>query len=428
MFVASTAQADANHEVTNESGIKADQKRQNLIREGSPRLYNTYPAPLAYDAPAPSPMFLMFARSYAVISLGFLILASIGTSEAGDWPLPRADLASTGAVTTELPDDLSVIWEFKADEAIEATPVIVDDTVYLADATGTLYAVDAKLGTEKWRLTTELGFTTGPAVQDGLLVIGDLDGIVYAVDAASGKERWKAVTKAEISGSASFDRDHALITSQDGNLYAFSLADGKLVWTYETQDQVRCSPTIAGDRTFLGGCDGKLHSVNLKDGKSMSEPLPLGGPTGSTPAVQGTKAFLPIMDGAVIAFDWETNKELWRYEDEERAQEYRSSPAVKDDLVIVSSQNKQVDALNTETGKRVWRHTLRRRADASPIIAGNDCWIAATDGRLLRLSLIDGTEKWQYEINGQFLASPAIANDRLYVADDKGIVRCFGKP
>lgn len=373
-------------------------------------------------------MFLMFARSTALTTLGFLILVSIRPGMASDWPLPRADLASTGAVSTQLADDLQVLWEFKAEEAIEATPVIVGDTIYIADATGTLYAVDAKQGKEKWRLGTDLGFTTGPAVQKGLLVIGDLDGQVYAVDAETGKERWRAETKAEVSGSAAFDRDHVLITSQDGNLYAFSIADGKTAWIYETEDQIRCSPTIAGDRTFLGGCDGKLHGVSLADGKSASEPLPLGGPTGSTPAVLGTRAFLPIMDGAVIAFDWKTNKELWRYEDEERSQEYRTSAAVKDNLVIVSSQNKQVDALDAETGKRVWRHTLRRRADASPVIAGNDVWVAATDGRLLRLSLIDGTEKWQYEINGQFIASPAVANDCLYVADDRGIVRCFGKP
>ncbi|MCP4885235.1 MAG: PQQ-binding-like beta-propeller repeat protein, partial [Planctomycetaceae bacterium] len=111
---------------------------------------------------------------------------------------------------------------------------------------------------------------------------------------------------------------------------------------------------------------------------------------------------------------------------EERPQEYRSSAAVSDELVIVNSQFKQVDAISVATGKRQWRHTLRRRADASPIIAGADVWIAATDGRLVRLSLKDGSEKWTYEIRGSFLASPAIAGDRLFIADDDGVIRCFG--
>ena len=373
-------------------------------------------------------MISYFARCIAVATLGILIPEPFPDSLGDDWPFPRGDKASTGATTTQLADDLVVIWEFKADDAVEASPVVVGETVYLADATGTLYAIDAKRGQERWRYATDLGFTTGPSVQYGLVVIGDLDGKVYNLQASTGTLLWKAETNAEVSGSAAFYKDLVLITSQDGNLYALSIADGKVRWTYETGDQIRCSPTIAGDRTFLGGCDGKLHCVNLENGTAAADPLPLGGPTGSTPAVLGDFAFLPIMDGAVIAFDWKSNLEIWRHEDEERAQEYRSSAAVNDNLVIVSSQNKQVDALDIKTGKRVWRQTLRRRADASPVIAGNDCWIAATDGRLLRLSLADGTEKWQYEINGQFLSAPAIANDRLYVADDKGILRCFGKP
>lgn len=372
-------------------------------------------------------MILNFTRRIAVAMLGILIIGPLPDAWA-DWPLARGDKASTGATTTQLNEDLAVLWEFKANDAVEATPVVVGETVYLADATGTLYAIDSKRGKERWRYETELGFTTSPAVQYGLVVIGDLDGMVYNIQASTGTLLWKLETNAEISGSASFYKETVLITSQDGNLYSIEIADGKVRWKYETSDQIRCSPTIAGERTFLGGCDGKLHSVNLENGKAAAAPLPLGGPTGSTPAVLGDVAFLPIMDGAVIALDWKTNRELWRYEDEERAQEYRSSAAVNDTLVVVSSQNKQVDALDIKTGKRVWRQTLRRRADASPVIAGNDCWIAATDGRLLRLSLTDGSEKWHYEINGQFLAAPAITDNRLYIADDKGILRCFGSP
>ena len=110
-----------------------------------------------------------------------------------------------------------------------------------------------------------------------------------------------------------------------------------------------------------------------------------------------------------------------------RQQEYRCSAAVTKDLVIVSSQFKQVDAISIETGKRKWRYTLKRRADASPVIAGDDVWIAATDGRLIRLGLNDGKEKWKFEIRGSFIASPAIANGRLYIPDEDGVLRCFGK-
>ena len=147
-----------------------------------------------------------------------------------------------------------------------------------------------------------------------------------------------------------------VIASQDGKLYSFALKDGAPRWTYQTEDQVRCSPSIAGNRTFLGGCDGQLHQVDLRTGKIVGDPLPLGGPTGSTPAILGSKVVLPIMDGLVLAFNWQKQEKLWTYEDIDRLQEYRSSAAITEDFVVVSSQNKQVDALSSDTGAVSYTH------------------------------------------------------------------------
>jgi outer membrane protein assembly factor BamB len=352
--------------------------------------------------------------------------ASPTEAASGDWPLPRGDAQSTGFAKVTLPKDLAVIWEFKADEAIETTPVISAGRVFVSDVMGQLYALKQSDGKEIWRHNYDTGFLASPAIQDDLLVIGDVAGNLYGIEVASGKERWKQTTDGEINGAAAFYQANVLVTSQDGKLYCFSAKDGSPVWTYQTDDQIRCNPTIAGNRTFLGGCDGQLHMVDLKTGKAIGQPLALGGPTGSTPSVVGHQAFVPIMDGAVLAFDWNKPELLWRHEDETRPQEYRGSAAVTDQLVIVSSQFKEVDAISIATGKRKWRHTLKRRADASPLIAGDDVWIAASDGRLIRLALQDGSERWQYEIRGSFLAAPAIAGNQLFVADDEGVVRCFG--
>ncbi len=342
------------------------------------------------------------------------------------WPLPRGNAQSTGFTPQSLAEQLDVQWEFKADEAIETTPVIAGGRVFVSDVMGQIYVVKESDGSDIWRKDYDTGFLAAPAVHDDLLVIGDIEGNLYGIDAATGQQRWQQTTDGEINGAAAFYQSNVLVTSQDGKLYCFRAKDGSPVWTYQTDDQIRCNPTLAGNRTFLGGCDGRLHIVDLKTGKAATEPLPLGGPTGSTPAVRKNKAFLPIMDGAILAFDWQKPQELWRHEDEERPQEYRGSAAVSDKLVIVSSQYKQVDAIAIDTGQRKWRHTLKRRADASPLIAGEDVWIAATDGRLIRLSIVDGSERWSYEIRGSFLAAPAIASGKLFIADDEGVVRCFG--
>ena len=287
-----------------------------------------------------------------------------------------------------------------------------------------------------------------------LLVLGDVEGNVYGLDPATGQTRWRTQVDGEIDAAASFfalvppgpidswpesslrTALRVLVTSQDGNLRCLSASDGKLLWTYETGDQIRCGASIGGGRTFLGGCDGGLHLVDLRTGKGVGEPFSLDGPTGSTPAVVDRDVFLPTMGGIVYRFSLSQAKDtdgnstagspVWQYQDPDLTMEYRSDVAVGPDRIIAASKQKQVDALDRETGKLLWRKTLRRRSDASPLIAGDDVWIASTDGRLVRLSLQSGEERWSYEIRGSFLAAPALVGDRLIIADDEGVVRCFG--
>ena len=360
-----------------------------------------------------------------LICVAIWAAASRGAAQGSDWAFPRGDAAASGATAAQLPDELQVAWEFKADEAIESTPIVIGDRVFVADVMGKIYCLARRDGQERWRKDYQTGFLASPVIAGDRLVIGDYDGNLYALSVNDGSELWTQTTDGEISGSAAIYEDKVLVACQDGKLYCFELATGEPVWTYAAEDQIQCSPTIAGDRTFLGGCDAKLHVVDLKTGKADGEGMPLEGPTGSTPAVRGELAILPTHDGSVFAFDWKNKKQLWRYEDPLQAQEYRNSAAISGQIAVVSSQRKQVDAIDLKTGKRIWRHTLRRFADASPVIAGNDVWLPATDGRLLRLSLADGTLKWSYEIRGSFVAGVAVTDTELFVADDDGVVRCF---
>ncbi len=385
-----------------------------------------------------------FRQSYTVVAIALAGLATSGCDQSGKTDNAEKALASPSPVAVPLadkPDSVAATtvqaatseksvpkprWEFKADEAFESTPAVADGRVIVADVMGKIYAIDLSDGSQLWNVDYDTGFLAAPLIVGDLVMIGDVEGYLYCLSAADGKEKWKAETGGEINGSAAVHNDNVLVASQDGILYCFKQTDGSLVWKYETEDQIRCSPTVVGDRTFLGGCDGRLHIVDLSTGEAAGEPLPLDGPTGSTPAVLDSTVVVPIMDGIIYAFDWQTQTQLWTHQDDERPQEYRNSPAVAGEIVVLSSQFKQVDAISLKTGKPIWRYTLRRRADASPVIHGNDVWIAATDGRLIRLDLATGKPKdWEFESRGEFYAAPIIVGDELLIADDNGVVRCF---
>ena len=390
----------------------------------------------------------------------WLFLTSPGTlSFAADaWPLSRGDAAGGGFSPTRLPDDLTVIWETKIDQAVETTPIVGTDSVFLTDVLGAVECLDRADGQSRWRVNFDTGFLASPTLLDSrldspaiyprvggpgdasideipaMLIVGDVEGNVVAMRPADGQTIWKVTLDGQIDAAPSvflqIDGDTArprvLVTGEDGTLTCLDAADGATVWTYEAGDQLRCGASIGGSRTYLGGCDGGLHVVDLTTGQAIGEPLPLGGPSGSTPAIDGDSVFQPIMDSVVYRFDAGSTEPVWQYQDAERDQDYRASASIAPELIVVTSRNKTVDAIDRQTGERRWRQTLRKRADASPVIAGDDVWIATADGRLLRLALADGTIRWQYEIRGAFLAAPAIAGNQLIIADDNGVVRCFG--
>ncbi|QDV11297.1 Outer membrane protein assembly factor BamB precursor [Rosistilla oblonga] len=364
-------------------------------------------------------------KTDGILLASLLCVATVSNCLA-QWPVQRGNLAATGAVEAALPETLSLLWDFADAAAFEATPVIDSGRIYAADTEGNVFCLNLADGKLIWKVSIDTGFLAAPAIQGDTLVLGDYDGMVYALSTADGSQRWKFEADGQIDSGAMFHGEKVLITSEAGKLHALKLTDGSVVWEYETADQIRCSATVAGDRTFLGGCDSQLHVVDLNTGKKASDPMPLESPTNSTPAVVGPLAFLPTYGGHVFAFDWQKGTRKWTYEDPEKSQEYRSSAAATDKVVVVSSQGKRLTALDASTGKQLWQTTVRRRADASPVIAGDSVLLAATDGRLYRFNLHDGKQTWQYEVKGALLASPAIADGKLILTTEEGHVLCFG--
>ncbi len=346
---------------------------------------------------------------------------------ADNWPFGRGDAAGTGATKSELPEKLTLLWELPLGGiGFESTPIIAESTIFIGDPDGRFFAIDAVTGKEKWRLELETGFVASAAYIDKVIYIGDYDGMLRALDATTGKEIWTFKAEMQIDASPTAHGSNLLVTSEDGTLYCVKRASGELVWKYETGDQLRCGASLAGNRTYLGGCDGKLHVVDVTDGKAIGEPIPLDGPTGSTPSVAGKNVFVPTHGGKLFAFDAETSQEAWQFFDPKLAQEFQNNVATADNLVVATSRNKHVFALDAISGKVAWDVVLRKRADGSPVIAGNSVVVAAADGRLIVLDLKTGAEKWLYEVKGAFIGSPAIADGKIVVASDKGTVFCFG--
>ncbi|MBT4846229.1 MAG: PQQ-binding-like beta-propeller repeat protein [Planctomycetaceae bacterium] len=343
------------------------------------------------------------------------------------WTYFRGNALSQGVANTTLPEKPVLLWKYEVPAgAFEVTAAIVDGVVYIGDLDGALVALNLTTGKVIWKTTIESGFVSSPAYLNGNIYLGDYDGVFYCFNTKDGSLVWKYETGAEVSSSANFYKDNVLVGSQDATLYCINSTSGKLTWKHELADQIRCSPTVVGDRTFVAGCDAKLHIIDLEKGEKISA-VDLDGPTGSTPAVVGDHVFFGTEGASIYSINWRKSEINWHYTSEESALPYRSSVALKDDILIIGGRNRLVQAFNTKTGKELWQFKANGRVDASPVIVGNRVFTGSSDGRIHAFNLKTGKQVWQYEAGGDFAAAPAIAEQSLVIASGDGKVYCFGE-
>jgi outer membrane protein assembly factor BamB len=385
-----------------------------------------------------------------VATVGGAAEPAIDAAPADAWPTARGSAAGTGRSAGLLRLPLAEAWHREYEKtAFGAVPVIAAGTIYVGDLDGTFHALSLADGATKWTFKAEAaGFPSAAAVAADaalpLVIVGDDTGVVRAFDAATGKVAWEYETDGEISGGPTIlptagGGGRVLVGSQDASLSCLNLADGKPLWKHSIADQIRCSPTVAetpaGDRVFIAGCDGKLHVIDAATGEETAA-VPIGGPTGTTPAAAGDRVFFGTEGGGFFAIDFAAGRAAWDVQPAAAGQAYRSSAAVAGDLVIVGSRGRAVEAVARADGARRWRQPMRGRVDASPVVVEADvagrrlpvAVVADAAGRVAALDVATGAPAWEFDAGGGFDAGAAVADGRVVIASGKGTLWCFATP
>ncbi len=153
--------------------------------------------------------------------------------------------------------------------SMEATPIVVDGTLYVSTPNDHVQAYDAASGELKWSYNPVLGYTDnccgpqsrGVAVAYGKVFIAQLDGHVVALDAKTGAIVWKSVIADTIPEPAHYYAftmapqvfNGMVLLGNSGAEYptrgfveALDAATGKLVWRFYTT----AAPDQPGGKTW----------------------------------------------------------------------------------------------------------------------------------------------------------------------------------
>ena len=161
-----------------------------------------------------------------------------------------------GEITSENVAHLSMRWvkQFDINNAnIEATPLVIDGTIFTVADPGHVLALDAKTGTTIWEyerpipasLPIEFPVNRGLAVQGSTLFFGSLDGYLVAINANDGKVIWQTLVAKPSDGysitGAPLVVNRSVVVGIAGGefgvrgfLAAYDVSTGQQQWRFNT--------------------------------------------------------------------------------------------------------------------------------------------------------------------------------------------------
>ncbi len=351
----------------------------------------------------------------------------VSSLQAGDWKLWRGDAGMTGVSTESLTLPLQLSWKQMLDKPIKATAVSDGRHFYLGDGKGKFVAMRAENGSFAWEYDAKFAIEGSAALVHDCVIFGSMEGSVIALEAATGKERWRFKTEGEIHAAPNIvevnGRSLVLIGSYDNNLYALDAKTGEKVWVVETGNYVNGSAGIVDGKAAFGGCDGFLYFVQTADGREAGK-YEAQNPIASTVAASGSLAILGHYGNELLAVDTKKMVPQWTYKDREFP--FFSSPAVSGDgHVYAGDRGKRLHCLRLADGTEKWAFRAKGRVDSSPVIMGSHVVFGSDDGNIYILKTEDGTEAWKYEMGPPIQTSPCIAQGLLVMGADDGSIYAF---
>ncbi|MFD7859679.1 PQQ-binding-like beta-propeller repeat protein [Streptomyces microflavus] len=204
------------------------------------------------------------------------------------WSYPIGDAASCGGVP------------------VRVTPA-PDGYVYVAAGTRVL-AVENVSGRVRWHFESPAvflsppAFAQGPAVTGGGVYLADYLGTVYALDATTGKDRWRIATEARASVEPVLVAVGNVHVGSGSALYTLDAVTGTPKWRFAAGGDVVGSPVVADGRVHFGSADHVLYTLDAAGGQ-LRWKLATGGEITGSPVAQAGVVYACSKDRCVYALD-----------------------------------------------------------------------------------------------------------------------------
>lgn len=310
---------------------------------------------------------------------------------------------------------------------------------------------------ERYRVEVGEGHAAPVIVQGRAYVFSRIkdDEVMRCLDAGSGKELWKhsyaAPYKVDPAARGHGPGPKATPTvfgekvytqGMSSQLYCLNAESGKVLWHHDLQKAYQtagpqygtsASLLIEGEAviTLVGGKEqGAVVAFDKNTGKELWK-TPSDGPAYSAPAVAdlaGVRHILTFSRNTFTALAPRDGKVLWQIPFTTAYEQNIVTPLVSKDLVMISGYGKPIQAFRVvKDGPKlsledVWKNDQLRMYMSSPVLAGDHVFGHNQRGEVVCLEAKTGKTAWAKGDLGQY-ASLVLAGDQLLCLDEMAELR-----
>ncbi|MFV8250312.1 PQQ-binding-like beta-propeller repeat protein [Bdellovibrio bacteriovorus] len=285
------------------------------------------------------------------------------------------------------------------------------------------------------RRTTEkdnLGFRKinrmTPVLAGDLVIQGNgLDGIVaYSRD--NGQERWRLPIENGAEPSATLIRDRLFVGASDGNFYSIEASTGKVQWTFNTKSENLAAPLLedgivyflAGNSVFYALDASTGHQVWLYSRQDTSQFSIRGG---SQAALNNGTLYVGFSDGSVVALNAKTGSSLWEVQlnRNKRFRDIDATPVVEGNQLYVAGYDDKLYCLSADKGEVVWR--IDGGGYSGVTVVGDKLIYPTTNGEVQALNKASGGKLWSYKLKDGIATQVRTYKGVLVFGESQGSLR-----
>lgn len=267
-----------------------------------------------------------------------------------------------------------------------------------------------------------------PLMVGSLLIQGNgLDGIV-AYNREDGREVWRLPVANGVEPSAAAIRDRLFVGASDGNFYSIEASTGRVQWSFATKAENLAQPLLADGVVYFLAGNNVFYALDAATGRQLwlysrqdTSQFSIRG--GSQAAILNGLLYVGFSDGSLVALDAKSGSVSWELQlnRNKRFRDIDATPVIDGNQIFIAGYDDKLYCVSADKGEILWR--VEGGSYSAVVIWGDKVFYPTTNGEVVALKKASGDKLWSYKLKDGIATQVRSFKGSLVFGESQGSLR-----